>query len=82
MLVPNRLSAQSQPSSAPGSDRRDRLDQAFAGDWLREMDGKARFTASQDVFRLPVAAQRNAGKLVPVRPYLAYQVVATTVRQS
>ena len=46
----------------PGHDRRDGLDQAFAGGGLRQMGGKARFAAPLDVFLLPIAAQRNAGE--------------------
>ena len=46
------------------------------------MGGKARFMAAPDVLLLPIAAQRNAGKLVSALAQLANQVVAAAVRQS
>ena len=46
------------------------------------MGGKARFVASLDVLPLSIAAQRDAGKLVPALAQLAHQVVAAAVRQS
>jgi hypothetical protein len=46
------------------------------------MGGKARFAAPLDVVLLPIAAQRDAGELVPSGTEFSHQVMAAAVREA
>ena len=50
-----------------GGNGRNGFNDRFTGRWLRQMGNETRLVAALDVFLLSIAAQGDAGKVVPAR---------------